>query len=182
MLKGSKNRQQSERTFQVLVVGSPGCGKSALLHRAVADEFEPAYLQTIGADLVVKQFHGEDFDSCTLDLWCCGGAERYRPLLQQHYDEADVVMMVYDMTSRESFTELTFWYNERMRTMPDAHLFLVGTKADDKAGQEISTEDSQTQATSWKADHVTVSAKTGANISDLFRRLARRCLGVAPAL
>ncbi|RKO90929.1 P-loop containing nucleoside triphosphate hydrolase protein [Blyttiomyces helicus] len=142
----------------VVVIGSAGCGKSALVQRAVANTFGQEYLQTFGAEFCVKT--ATDSKKGSLNIWCCGGHERYRALLEQFFVNAHVCT--------PSFLELPFWYNEYKRygnsgieNSPDATAILVGTKV--RAGTKKARE--------WGMEFKAVSAKTGMNVIELFDRL-----------
>lgn len=50
--------------------------------------------------LIEEQVNNEKI---TLRAWDCGGAERFRPLIQQHYQGIKGVIMMYDVTSDDSF-------------------------------------------------------------------------------
>jgi GTPase SAR1 family protein len=66
---------------KVVIVGSQGCGKSSLAIRFCSKTFSTDYLQTYGADLFQKS--SIDVKKPSLDIWSCGGHERFRPLLTQ---------------------------------------------------------------------------------------------------
>ncbi|KAJ3157885.1 Ras- protein Rab-35 [Geranomyces variabilis] len=151
---------------KVVVVGSVSSGKSALVQRAVTNTYTNQYLQTFGADLCVKTTSEKNKSS--LKIWCCGGHERYRALLQQFFVGASAVILCFDMLNTSSFQELPFWYNEFKRICPDALAIMVGTKSDDADGIKVPVQDALKQAKEWSIDFRAVSAKTGMNVSELF--------------
>lgn len=81
-------------TLKVLLIGSSGVGKSALVYRYTADEFlgpEDA-AATIGVDYRMKSIHvgGKWFK---LSIWDTAGQERYRTLTSSYYRGAQGVII-----------------------------------------------------------------------------------------
>lgn len=73
-------------TVKVLVLGSAGSGKSALIQRFIHGSFPSEYQQTFGAELFVKT----DPKKPSFHIWVTGGQERYRMLYGQFYLDAAV--------------------------------------------------------------------------------------------
>ncbi|ORY46148.1 ras-domain-containing protein [Rhizoclosmatium globosum] len=102
-----------EATFKLLLIGDSGTGKSSLLLRFTDD----AWLQpdevaaTIGVDFKVKTMEINE-KKYKLTIWDTAGQERFRTLTSSYYRGAQGVIMVYDVTQRESFDHLTTWFNE----------------------------------------------------------------------
>ncbi|EGF77664.1 hypothetical protein BATDEDRAFT_27541 [Batrachochytrium dendrobatidis JAM81] len=180
---------------KVVVVGSAGCGKSALVQRYINNTFSTDYLQTYGADLYIKNTN--ENKKYSLQIWCCGGHERYRTLLDQFYSDINAALLCFDMQSQNSFQEIEFWYNELKRyagimvdlimlfcfglftislmsalilyrAAPDAQIILVGTKVDDSEATAVKIPDAMFTAKDWSVDFKAVSSKSGENIEDLF--------------
>ncbi|KAI9329288.1 P-loop containing nucleoside triphosphate hydrolase protein [Obelidium mucronatum] len=151
---------------KAIVVGSTACGKTALVNRAALNSFSKIYQQTYGADLVVKT--SSDGKKGSLKIWCTGGHERYRALLEQFYQNVHVAILCFDMLSQASFAELPFWYNEIKRTAPDATIILVGLKSDEADSVVIKQQDAIRQALDWNIEFRPVSAKAGTGVHELF--------------
>lgn len=69
-----------------------------------------------------------------LKIWDTAGDERYRSLTKKYYQDAQAVIIVYDITELSSFENLQFWISEihdNVRNVP--LIFLVGNKADCQA-------------------------------------------------
>lgn len=147
-------------------------------HRMVTESYDGAYRQTLGAEMLTKQVKNSDgHNSASLSVWTFGGAARYRALVQAFYPGTAAVVLVYDVTAPETMADLAFWRAELVRAMPEAALFLVGTKHDLLDDIRVTEEDGNRQAKAWKAIHLTVSSKTGDGCEDLMTRLLKRTLG-----
>lgn len=112
-------------------------------------------------------------EKLTLNLWCCGGETRLRPLVQQLYEGARAALLVYSMGSAASFQELAYWYNEMRRAAPGAALVLVGTHSDAADRIRVTEDDGLKQARAWGVAHFAVSSATGRGVEELFAALAR---------
>ncbi|KAJ3128737.1 hypothetical protein HK101_005350 [Irineochytrium annulatum] len=154
---------------KVIILGSVGCGKSALVQRSLTNTFMAEYQETFGAELAVKTTN--ESKKYSLQLWSCGGHERYRALLEQFYSDIHAALLCFDMLSVASFQELPFWYNEVKRNAPNALIILVGTKTDEADSVAIKVQDAIKQAKEWNTEFRAVSSKSGHNVNELFELL-----------
>ncbi len=81
-----------------------------ILMRYCNDSFNQDYFSTIGVDFQLKslQFTQNDGRSANvkMQIWDTAGQERFRPIVTSYYRGANAVILVYDITNRESFEEL----------------------------------------------------------------------------
>uniref|UniRef100_A0AAQ4RL76 small monomeric GTPase n=1 Tax=Gasterosteus aculeatus aculeatus TaxID=481459 RepID=A0AAQ4RL76_GASAC len=118
-------------TLKLLIIGESGVGKSSLLLRFTEDTFDPEQPATIGVDFKVKTL-SIDGNKAKLAIWDTAGQERFRTLTPSYYRGAQGVILVYDVTKRETFTKLENWLNEleTYTTRNDLVKMLVGNKID----------------------------------------------------
>lgn len=120
-------------TLKILLIGSSSVGKSSLLLRYTDDEYlgpEEASA-TIGVDYKSKSLSvgGKRYN---LSIWDTAGQERFRTLTSSYYRGAHGVIVVYDVTDRESFDALPTWFNEleTFTSSADVVKIIVGNKVD----------------------------------------------------
>src|SRR5271156_5998066 len=108
------------------IIGNLAVGKTQLLNRLNKDLFSHAYDPTIGVDLRI-------INSCmyTLRLWEFSGNDEYAYIIRskcKHYVGDSGVIVVYDVTNRESFNNLPIWIDiARYRTKNgDNSIIVVG--------------------------------------------------------
>ncbi|KAK1760740.1 ras family-domain-containing protein [Echria macrotheca] len=157
-------------TIKVLLIGPSGAGKSALLTRYCDDEFDPeSSAATIGIDFKIKRLvvRGKAY---RLTLFDTAGQERFRTLSTSFYRGAHGVILVYDISSRASFLTMERWFDEaEANTAEGVALYLVGSKLDKaETGREVSSEEGQALAEAHGARFCEASAKTRANVRDVF--------------
>ncbi|CAI5487429.1 unnamed protein product [Closterium sp. Naga37s-1] len=105
--------------------------KSCLLLRFTSDTYDNM-LPTIGVDFKIKSVivNGKRVN---LNIWDTAGQERFRTLTSSYYRGASGIILVYDVTRRETLTSVVDgWMEEvqRYSTLPGCALMLVGNKAD----------------------------------------------------
>ncbi|XP_025939948.1 ras-related protein Rab-18 isoform X2 [Apteryx rowi] len=124
-------------TLKILIIGESGVGKSSLLLRFTDDTFDPELAATIGVDFKVKTI-SVDGNKAKLAIWDTAGQERFRTLTPSYYRGAQGVILVYDVTRRDTFVKLDNWLNELETycTRNDIVKMLVGNKID-KENREV---------------------------------------------
>lgn len=88
--------------IKIVLLGESGVGKTNIFQRYVNDEFSENTLATIGMDFVSLD---KDIDGkrTKLQLWDTAGSEKYRTIAQSYYTITNGIMLVYDVTDKQSF-------------------------------------------------------------------------------
>lgn len=132
--------------FKCVVVGDMGVGKSEFAQmnserqtaptRGSPQRRLPHSDSTIGIDLVVaSRSHGSR--SCRYQIWDTAGQERFRACTFAYFRGAQCAILLYDLTSADSFRALSDWHAElAARAAPTCRYFVVGTKSDRLASYE----------------------------------------------
>lgn len=163
-------------TLKILIVGESGVGKSSLLLRFTDDTFDPEQSATIGVDFKVKTFTVDG--NCTkLAIWDTAGQERFRTLTPSYYRGGQGVIMVYDVTSRQTFSKLDMWLSEveTYATKPNIVRMLVANKID-KSNREVSREEGLAFARRHTMLFIEASAKTQDGVQCAFEELVQKIL------
>merc|ERR1711977_172222 len=148
-----------------------GVGKSNLLLR-FADDISPQYICTIGVDYRVRTIqHGGQ--RVKIQLWDTAGQERFKETTSAYYRGAHVILIVYDVTNRESFTNLGKHMKEvekftMGRGSTYQRLVLVGTNADLTERRQVSHLEGQEFADLNSMPFIETSAKCGNNVDKAF--------------
>lgn len=156
------------KIIKVVLLGSSGVGKSSLLYRYVTNEWDENAQTTLGAAFMDKKitYEGIHFK---FQIWDTAGQEKYAPLAQMYYRDANVALLVYDVTSRDSMNGLKDWQNELTQKGPkDITLVIVGNKYDLEHSQQISTEEGQHYAEEHGAIFAKTSAKLNTGVKEVF--------------
>ena len=168
----SEARGQSH--FKVVLLGNAGVGKSCIVLRFVRDEYNEGQETTIGAAFLTKNLFLEDCN-VKVELWDTAGQERYRSLAPMYYRGAQAAIVVYDVTSRDSFDGAKTWVNElRRKGDPGTVICLAGNKADLRERRKVDAEEAREYATEGGMLFFETSAKDSSNIERVFLEVARK--------
>ena len=95
-----------------------------------------------------------------LQIWDTAGQERFRTITSSYYRGANGIIVVYDVTDRESFANVKQWLHEIDRyASENVHKLLVGNKIDLEKKRVVSTEEGREFAQSIGIEFIETSAK-----------------------
>ncbi|RLN41479.1 ras-related protein RABF1-like [Panicum miliaceum] len=154
---------------QLVLLGDSGVGKSCIVLRFVRGQFDPTSKVTVGASFLSQTLALEDSTIVKFEIWDTAGQERYAALAPLYYRGAAAAIVVYDITSPESFSKAQYWIKELQKHgSPGIVMVLVGNKADLHENRSVSSQDAQEYAEKNNMFFFETSAKTADNINQLF--------------
>ncbi|CAA6655442.1 unnamed protein product [Spirodela intermedia] len=182
---GSSSRQGGgyDYSFKVLLIGDSGVGKSSLLVTFIS-EYADNIASTIGVDFKIKLLTVAG-KRLKLTIWDTAGQEKFRTLTSSYYRGSQGIILVYDVTRRETFTNLSdVWAKEieLYSTNPDCIRVLVGNKVDRESERMVSRDEGISLASQYGCVFLECSAKTGENTGKCFEELALKILEVPSLL
>ena len=109
-------------------------------------------------------------------MWDSAGLERYHALIPSYVKGASVILIVYDISSRNSFNNIGTWVNFIKQVNSDDSLIaLCGNKTD--LQRNVSIQEGQILADKGNMPFYEVSAKSGDNIN----RMIYSCIAESPS-
>ena len=163
--------------YKLLLIGDSGVGKSSLLHRFADDIYTDSYISTIGVDFKIKTMVVED-KVVKLQIWDTAGQERFRTITSSYYRGAHGIIVVYDITDLDSFSNVKVWLGEIDRyASENVDKLLVGNKCDLEDSRQVSKEVAQEFAATLKVNCIETSAKDASHVDDAFRSMAATIMG-----
>ncbi|KAI4123520.1 MAG: hypothetical protein LQ338_005220 [Usnochroma carphineum] len=166
------------KKFKLVFLGEQSVGKTSLITRFMYDSFDNMYQATIGIDFLSKTMYLED-RTVRLQLWDTAGQERFRSLIPSYIRDSSVAVVVYDISSLKSFQNTRKWVDDvRGERGNDVIIVLVGNKTDLGDKREVTQQMGEEEAKRCGALFVETSAKAGANVKGLFRKIAQALPGM----
>ena len=115
--------------YKVVFLGSSGVGKTILINRYFNKNYQDEPGTSYSASFQVKkiEYNGKQY---IFNIWDTPGSEKYRELVKIFLKDVNIIVLVYDITVKETFLDLQYWLDHILERYPDAFLILVGNKSD----------------------------------------------------
>ena len=171
-------------SLSFILIGDSTVGKTCFLTRYFKNQFNETFLSTIGIDKEIKHVKVGN-DSYKLTLWDTAGQDRFKCLPKKYYQNADGVLLLFDVTSEETFVNVGNWMKDVKENSSknitsengkesELALYLIGNKID-LPNRVITREQAQTQANSLGMKYFEVSCKINMNIPEVMNRMIMEC-------
>ena len=156
------------------MLGDFAVGKTSLVRRFIHNTFDDRYLSTIGVKVGRKTVSvptEQDVVQVTMVLWDLAGSERFDSVRASYLRGAAGALLVCDLT-REETLEALVTYAANLRQETEDPLLMIVANKQDLPERRVGQADLERVAESLGAPLFLTSAKTGANVDVVFRRLA----------
>eukprot|EP01083_Nonionella_stella_P004037 11614_1 len=159
--------------FKFLLIGDSGVGKSSLMLRFSDDAYDHAFITTIGVDFKLKTME-LDNKTIKLQIWDTAGQERFKTITRSYYRGANGIIVVYDVTDKESFDNIREWLFEVDRyASDDVSILIIGNKSDLSDKREVCYDAAKSFADELNIAYIETSAKEAYNVDMAFRQIAK---------
>ena len=159
--------------FKVLLLGNSDVGKSSLLLRFVDSVWNDAFVPTIGVDFKVKTLEINN-KKVKMQIWDTAGEERFRTVGSTYFRGAHGILLLYDVTNRDSFKNLENWLIEIEKNSSEKVLkILLGNKCDLNDDREIQPDEGRAFADRNGMEFMETSAKMNTNVNEAFETLGK---------
>jgi len=164
--------------FKIIIVGNTGVGKSSLLLKYTRDIFSTNYEPTIGVDFGSLVVHIPDSNNehtpVKLQIWDTAGQERFRTITKSYYKNTCGVIIVFDLTNKESFNAIPEWIDSvKQDADPNAQIILIGNKADLDSDYQITEDEIDNISMRYNIKYFETSARELDNTSIAFNILGQ---------
>lgn len=162
-----------DRLFKIVLVGNSSVGKTSFLRQFCENRFSPGTAATVGVDYSVKTVMVEN-SQVVLQLWDTAGQERYHSITKQFFRKADGIIVMYDITARDTFTAVKYWLVSIEEAVGEnIPVLLLGNKTDNEHEREVPKGLGEHLAKDYSLIFYECSALSGHNTSESVLHLAR---------
>ena len=146
--------------IKTILIGESGVGKTNLINIAKKEKFNPNQVATVNCSFFKTEFIVEDI-KFNIYLWDTIGQEKLKSLTKIFFKNSKIVILVYDITNKNSLNQLDFWLKQVKETLGDKIILgVLGNKKDLFINEEVTEEEGETYAKSIGARWRLTSAKT----------------------
>ena len=172
--KIKKLRKKMEKRVKFIIIGDKTVGKSCIINQFIEKQFINEYIPTIGSDKIMKEIEIEG-KILNLEIWDTVGQEQYSAVNKIFIKNAQIALIVYDITNRKSFENLNNWYNLIFEINKDSNVIVgvTANKTDLYENQVVDSEEGKNFADEKKISFFETSAKDYESIENVFIQLSK---------
>eukprot|EP01097_Dermamoeba_algensis_P002183 TRINITY_DN1871_c0_g1_i1.p1 TRINITY_DN1871_c0_g1~~TRINITY_DN1871_c0_g1_i1.p1 ORF type:complete len:200 (-),score=52.34 TRINITY_DN1871_c0_g1_i1:111-710(-) len=165
--------------YKVIILGNIDVGKTSLIVRFVDKTFEESTTQEFETKEGSVAVEGKEV---LLSIQDTAGQERFRTLTSSYYRNANAMIVVYDVTNKESFDVVEGFVKEgNTYSSSSCCKFLVGNKKDLEDKRVVSRAEGEEIAGRLKIPFFETSAKSGDGVDALFQAIGKQFIGNQPS-
>mmetsp|Transcript_23846 Transcript_23846/g.42252 ORF Transcript_23846/g.42252 Transcript_23846/m.42252 type:complete len:209 (-) Transcript_23846:139-765(-) len=181
-MSSGRSRVTKKTDIRLITIGDSATGKSSLITRYTKGTFTEDRKATVGIDLRIR--------SCVVDgrgikvkIWDTAGQEQFRTITKNYYRGAQGVVLVYDITNKDSFQHVHRWIKDVQSYGEEGvEMVIVGNKVDlDHDKRQVSKAQGRAVADNFNCAFFETSALSGVGVEDAFESLVRLAVSKLPA-
>ena len=167
--------------LKICIMGDSSVGKTNVLFKFIEGQFSPLHVATIGFDYKSKIITmPSSKKKIKLEIWDTAGQEKYMSMNKSLFQRVQGIILMYDITNRETFERLQIWMNLIKQMTNEIPIILAGNKLDlednENHGRIVEYSEGENFAKENDIDFYEVSAVSGVNIDDIFISIAEKVL------
>lgn len=179
-MTGPPGSQKRLVEIKLTMLGVASVGKTSLLWRFLTGRFQQNLESNIGAGYFTHTLEFEDA-IVKMSLWDTAGQERYASMAPLYYRESDCALVVYDLTSRDSWLRAKDWVKELNRSGAQVRMIVIAGNKADLPNWRVDLAEVNSYCEDNQIFHFETSAKSAQNVSQMFSTIARELLRRMPA-
>jgi small GTP-binding protein len=164
---------------KVVFLGETGVGKTSLIRQYINHAFDESCNSSISSQFCSKTVNIPKVKKLIrFDIWDTAGQEKFRSLARIFYRDAQIIIFVYDITTRLTFEAIQqYWYEEvKANCTNKAVLAVVANKYDLYSEKKVEDKEAIEWADKIGAIFQWTSAKSNKGINLLFENTGRKFL------
>ena len=172
------NKDDNIESIKIGCFGDSSVGKTYLIRKYVNDITNiDSTITTAGIDYYATKRILSNGKKYKITIYDTAGQEKYKSLSLYSIRHCDGVILMYDITKKDSFNSVSEWINNiydiKEKNFP---FILVGNKCDLKDEREISEEEGLEAAEKYKTKYFEVSSREGINVEKAIDELLNKII------
>ena len=168
------------RLWKIVLAGDGAVGKTSLRKRYLGEGFDTDYLSTMGADFALYDTEIKN-TQIRWQIWDLAGQPVFKDVVKAYYTKIFGGVLVYDVTRRQTFTNIEKWLNDLRQNSgrePNVPVVLLANKIDlrDEGAEAVTTDEGRQLAGKFGLYFIETSAKTGTGVKGAFNHLGKEIL------
>ena len=168
-----EEKKDSDMIIKLLLIGNAYVGKTLIVQKFIDNSFSKSTVSTIGVDLQSKiiDINGKKVKYL---IWDTAGEDRMKTMTYSYYRGCHVILVVFDVTERKSFQNVTTWV-ECIDKFAKANVlkFLVGNKTDLEDRRAVTYDEGKKLAEDNGLKYYEISALTIKGLHEMFEDIAK---------
>ena len=154
--------------IKVILIGDSGTGKTNLITVAAGYQFNSDSLTTKACSFIQKVYNKHNANY-TVNIWDTIGQEKFKSLTRIFVKESKIVILVYDITNKDSFDSLPFWKGLVDDILSESPILgIVGNKMDLYYNEQVKENELEEYANKIGAKFLLTSAKNDPDSIGIF--------------
>jgi len=151
--------------IKILTLGNSKVGKTSFIYRYTDNLFQFNYVSTQGNDYLTKIVELPNGKKYSVNFFDTAGQERFRAMSFNLIKKCDGILLIYDITDKESFESIPQWMeNIQDNKGLDYPIILCGNKIDLENERVISRKEGEELAQKFGITFFETSNKDGKNV------------------
>ena len=167
-----------DEKIQIIMIGESGVGKTSLIKRYTNNIFNSNHLETIGIEFYNREERINN-QIIQIKIWDTAGQEIFHSLTKNFYRKADGIIIVYDITNKESFEKVQDWVKsvyDNSDNYKEIQMIIVGNKIDLEEKREVSKKEGLKIGKYFEIDFFEASAKNSEGVRNFMVKIIRDIL------
>ena len=166
-----------ETLIKLAIIGDSGVGKSNFLFKFIENKFSPLHVATVGFDYKSKVcILPQSKKKVKLQIWDTAGQEKYMSINKNLFQRVQGIILMYDLTKRETFERLNIWLNIIKQMTCEIPIVLVANKLDEENSEETGRIVEYAEGEKFAKDNefqfLEASGMNGTNVDKVFLTIA----------
>ena len=165
----------SATKINIILLGDANVGKTSLLNKYFNKDFNSNYIPTKGIDYLSNIIR-QKYLNVKLIVADTSGNDKFQSIWQSYSEDIDGVILVFDVTNKDSFENLDSWLTQLNKYKDDYLYVIVGNKIDLENIREVNSNDVHKNDKFKNIKYFETSVKQNINIRQPFEELTKLIL------